>query len=69
MRVSRCVTVWRALGSHKQPPLLFTFLIFTYEWYQERYNTIACMYIQKRKQELGFSKLGFRLRAGDVRDS
>ena len=27
------------------------------------------MYIQKRKQELGFSKLGFRLRAGDVRDS
>ena len=27
------------------------------------------MYIQKRKQKLGFSKLGFRLRAGDVRDS
>ena len=27
------------------------------------------IYIQKRKQELGFSKLGFRLRAGDVRDS
>ena len=50
MRVSRGVAVWRVLGSHKQPPLLFTFLIFTYDG----------MYIQKRKQELVFSKLGCR---------
>ena len=59
MRVSRGVAVWKAFGSHKQPPLLFTFLILH----------MSGMYIQKRKQELGFSKLGFRLRAGDVRDS
>ena len=58
MRVSRGVAVWRALGSHKQPPLLFTFLIFTFE-----------RYVHSKTEELGFSKLGFRLRAADVRDS